>query len=79
MNHLYSHRVEAMPGLRPRQDCKAYKQELGFSCKVRDVGLDSYVECLEKYSCTCPFSVSFAHSYYCKCKHRVYIAKKSRK
>jgi hypothetical protein len=33
-------------------------------CYAKDVGHDSYVECLEKHSHECPFSVSFARSHY---------------
>ena len=76
MRQPYTQRIEAMPGVRPLQGCKAYKRELGFTCKAKDVGLDSYVECMETYSFTCPFSVSYAHSYYCRCPARVYMAKK---
>ncbi|MEE9402606.1 MAG: hypothetical protein V3V47_05335 [Desulfobacteria bacterium] len=70
---------EAMPGLKLLQDCKAYKPGFGFICKAKDVGLDSYVECLEKDSCRCPFSVSYAHAYYCICPARIYIAKELEK
>ena len=77
MRQPYKQRIEAMPGVRSLQGCKAYKRELGFTCKAKYVGLDSYVECKETYSFTCPFSVSYGHSYYCKCHARVYMAKKS--
>jgi hypothetical protein len=75
MKQTYAHRIEAMPGLELLKDCECYKPRLGFSCKAKDVGLDAYVECLEMYSSTCPFSVSYAHSYYCKCPARVFMAK----
>jgi hypothetical protein len=75
MKRGYAHRIEAMPGLELSEDCKWFKPGFGFSCKAKDIGLDSYVECLETYSCTCPFSVSYAHSYYCKCLARVFMAK----
>jgi hypothetical protein len=79
MKQPYTHRIEAMPGMELLKDCECYKPRLGFTCKAKDVGLDSYVECMETYSCTCPFSVSYAHSYFCKSPARVYIAKKSEK
>ena len=47
--------------------------------KVRDIGLGSYLECLEENAFACPFSVYFGDSYYCECPLRVYIAKKLKK
>ena len=70
---------EAMPGLKLLEDCKSYKPGFGFTCKAKDVGLDAYVECLEKDSCRCPFSVSYAQAYYCTCPARIYIAKELEK
>jgi hypothetical protein len=66
-------------GLRLPKNSEYYEPGVGFSCKANDVGLDAYVECLEMYSSTCPFSVSYAHSYYCKCPSRIYIAKELKK
>ena len=75
MKQAYANSIEAMPGHTLLPECKSYNSELGFTCNALDVGLDSYVECLETYAPTCPFSVSYAHSYYCKCTARVYICK----
>jgi hypothetical protein len=63
-------------GPRLPEDCRYYKPGVGFDCKTRDVGLDSYVECLEKGSFSCPFSVQYAYTYYCSCRVRVIMAKK---
>ena len=60
-------------------ECKRYKPGVGFTCKAIDVGLDSFVECLEKDSCRCPFSVSYAYSYFCKSPARVLAAKELEK
>ena len=70
---------KATAGIELLQDCKWFKPGLGFTCKAIDVGLDSFVECLEKNSHECPFSVSRGYSYYCKCPLRVYIARKLKK
>jgi hypothetical protein len=73
-------KIEAvMPGLKQLEDCKCYKAGFGFTCKAKDVGLDSYIECLEKDSCRCPFSLSYGRSYYCSCPARVHIAKHLKK
>ena len=44
-------------------------------CRTRDLGIEKYLECLEKNPGDCKFSIRFGHSYLCKCPLRVYIAK----
>lgn len=44
-------------------------------CNAKDIGIESFVECLEKKK-ECKFSFRFALIYLCKCPVRVYIAKK---
>jgi hypothetical protein len=70
---------KAINGLKLPKDCKWFKPGFGFTCKAKDIGLDSYVECLEKDSFRCPFSVSYAYSYYCIFPARVYVAKALKK
>jgi hypothetical protein len=70
---------KALPGPRFLEDCKYFKPGSGFKCKARDIGLNSYIECLQIDSRTCPFSLSYAHSYYCACTLRVFIAKQLEK
>lgn len=65
----------AIHGLGLPQGCEWFRPGFGFTCKAKDIGLDSYVECLEKDSVKCPFSVSYAYSFYCKCFARVNLAK----
>jgi hypothetical protein len=70
------HQIEqTMPELEVLVECKRYMRGFGFSCKARDVLLDSYVECLEKDSNSCPFSMSYAGTYYCTSSARFYFAK----
>jgi len=57
------------------EDCKCYEPGVGVRCKAEDVGLQSFVRCLEKDPKKCSFSVAYAYSYYCKCPVRVYVAK----
>jgi len=66
---------EVIYGIRLPKDFKHYKPEVGFTCKTKDVALDSYVECLEKDSHECPFSMSYADSHYCTSPARVYVTK----
>jgi hypothetical protein len=61
------------------KDFNCYKSGLKVLCKAKDIGLDSYLECMEVYPQKCPFSVPFGYSHLCKCPLRVYIAKKLKK
>ena len=61
------------------KDFECYKSGLSKLCKVRDIGMDSFVECLGGKAENCKFSVSFGEGYLCKCPLRVYIAKKLKK
>jgi hypothetical protein len=70
---------KAKPGPKLLEDCRYFKSGVGFKCKTRDVGLNSYIECLEIDSHTCPFSLSYAFTYYCLCRARVFIAKQLEK
>jgi hypothetical protein len=76
MEHAHIQEVEKrIYGLRLHKDCRWFQPGSGFTCKAEDVGLDLYVECLEKNSNECPFSMSYADSHYCTSAARVYIAK----
>ncbi len=50
--------------------------ESGFDklCSARNIGLESYLECLEPDSRYCTFNLPFSNIYYCRCPLRVYIA-----
>ena len=45
-------------------------------CKAKDIGVESFVVCLEEEPFECKFSLPFGYSYYCRCPLRVYVAKK---
>ena len=51
-----------------RAGCEKWR---GLSCKVLDIGLESFVVCLEKHPHTCAFSLSFGSKYFCK--NRLYV------
>jgi hypothetical protein len=73
--HKNMHEKEnCLDGLTLPKDFKWFKPGLGFTCKAKDIGLESFVECLEMDSC--PFSIPFGYTHYCKCPARVHEAKK---
>jgi hypothetical protein len=45
-------------------------------CKARDIGLESFLICLEENSQKCTFSVYFGAVHFCQCPLRAYIANK---
>ena len=80
MEQDWKKEIEQIIGeLNCRKDFKCYKSGFTDLCKARDIGLDSFLECLEEAPYRCPFSVHFGREYYCKCPLRVYIAKKENK
>ena len=48
-------------------------------CKVKDIGLESYLECLDETPQECSFALSFGNSYFCTCPLRIFIKKKLKK
>ena len=48
-------------------------------CSARDLGLESFLECLEEEAWGCRFALSFGEGYFCRCPLRVYIAKNLKK
>ena len=70
---------EAIGDLKCPKDFKCCTEALENLCKARDIGLESYLECLEENAFACPFSVHFGYVYYCECPLRIYIAKKLNK
>jgi hypothetical protein len=56
-----------------------YKSGLKNLCKVKDIGLESFLICLEKYPSECKFSIHYGEVNFCQCLLRVYIAKKFKK
>ncbi len=61
------------------EGCKCHDQGIENLCKAEDVGLHTFVECLEEDPYGCQFSMYLAGAHYCKCSVRVYIAKKLKK
>ena len=46
-------------------------------CRAEDIGLDSYLVCLEHNPRACTFfAATYGNKHFCQCPLRVYIAKK---
>jgi hypothetical protein len=50
--------------------------DLTHLCKAKDIGMKSYLECLEKKPPECAFALSWGDGYFCECPMRLHIAKK---
>jgi len=61
------------------KDFKCYKSGFEKLCKAQEVGLETFLECLEEDPYECPFSLSFGDMFLCECPLRVYITKKLKK
>jgi len=55
------------------KDFKCCKSGFENLCKATDIGLRSFLECLEENPLDCPFAVSFGFSYFCQCPLRIYL------
>jgi len=44
--------------------------------EVKDIGLESFLECLEERCQTCPLCLHFASAYLCQCRLRIYVARR---
>jgi hypothetical protein len=55
---------------------ECYKSGFKNLCKAEDIGIESFLVCLEKEPSDCKFSIPFGDGFFCQCPLRVYIAKK---
>jgi hypothetical protein len=67
---------EIIGQLKCPKDFKCYKSGFEVLCKAKDIGIESFLECLEETPFACKFAVPFGGLYYCQCPLRVYVAKK---
>jgi len=70
---------EIINGVKCPKDFICYKSGFENLCKAKDIGLKSFLECLEEQPRYCKFSFGFGDSFFCDCPLRVYIGKKLRK
>lgn len=76
---VQEHIEELIGGLQCPKGFSCYTSGFKNLCKVKDIGLESYVACLMKDPLACKFSLQFGGIVFCQCKLRVYIAKQLRK
>ena len=76
---IQEHIEEMIDTLKCPKEFSCYTSGLKNLCKVKDIGLESFVACLIADPLQCKFSIHFGGIYFCQCKLRVYIAKKLRK
>ena len=62
-----------------RKGFKCCEEDFTNVCKAKDVGMDSFLKCLEENPQQCEFAMSFGYSYLCKCPLRINIARKLNK
>jgi hypothetical protein len=71
--------AEIIGGLKCPKDFKCYRSGFENLCKAEDLGMDSFLVCLEETPSDCPFAFDFGSACFCQCPLRVYIAKKLKK
>jgi len=66
---------QIVEGMRCKLWC--YKSGFTYLSKVKDIGMKTFLVCLEEpqYPQNCGYSIPFGYGYFCKCPLRVYIAK----
>jgi len=57
------------------KDFKCYNSGFKTLCKAKNIGLESYLDCLEKNPYAWGFSISFGNGHLCRCPLRHYILK----
>ena len=68
-----------LDGIQCPKDFSCYTSGQERLCKAEDIGLESFLVCLETDPKKCKFSVVFGGMHFCQCPLRVYIAKKKLK
>lgn len=66
-------------GLKCPQDFKCYKSGFKDLCKAEDIGIESFLACLDEETRECQFSIPFGDAFFCECPVRNYIAKRMKK
>jgi hypothetical protein len=58
------------------RSCRRPKEEIENLCGAKDIGLGSFVKCVNQNPFGCHLSVGFVNSWYCACPSAVYVAKR---
>ena len=61
------------------EGCRCHEQGIEKLCKAKDLGLESFVECLEEDPSECVSSLTLEDSHYCYCPLLVYMVNKRKK
>jgi hypothetical protein len=61
------------------KDLICYKSGFEVLCKAQDIGVESFLICLEEDPRKCKFSLPLERGDICECPLRIYIAKKLNK
>ena len=72
-------KAETMTGdLNCGRDCHCHKAGDGVLCKAEDIGLETFLVCLERNSRECDFSIGFGNLFFCSSAIRISVAKASK-
>lgn len=44
-------------------------------CGAMDIGMETYLQCLDRNPMDCSFSIAFADTFFCRCPLRIYLKK----
>lgn len=58
---------------------KCYKSGFENVCKAKDVGMETFLICLEDDPKGCVFAIPYGRGHFCHCPLRIYIAKELKK
>ncbi|HUU51035.1 MAG TPA: hypothetical protein VMW81_08780 [Nitrospinota bacterium] len=70
---------EIVTGYRGPKNCRCYRSGFENLCRAADIGLKSFLLCLEKNPWECKFSLSRGHQYFCTCPLRNYTMRELKK
>ena len=70
---------EIMGGLQCPKNFKCAESGFKHLCKATDIGIDSYLKCLEETHSVCSFKFFFGDGHLCQCPLRVYLSRKLKK
>jgi hypothetical protein len=70
---------EIVEGMDCGKEFKCCEDNFANVCRAKDIGIDSFLECLENKPQTCEFSMPFGNAFFCKCPVRGVIARKLNK
>lgn len=80
MENMHREKIEAILGqMQCPQGFRCADTDFKKVCRARDIGSDTFLECLEESALDCVFAISFSDAFYCNCPLRVYIAKRLNK